>query len=123
MKEIKDISIEELEAIAGDKSIAVPKDLASDISADLNALELLGESGKSTRRLIYFSSIAASLLLLVGTGLGLKDVNQRPKDTYEDPYLAYAQLEKTMDLISAKMMAVSEATLGNDVDRYDDNNE
>lgn len=112
MKEIKDMSIKELEAIAGDKSIAVPESLSADISATLNALELVGNgAGRHPRILLTACSIAASIALLVFAGMGVAGSSPRPKDTFDDPYMAYAQLEKAFDLISTKMQDIGEASL------------
>ena len=115
MKEIKDMSIEELAAIAGDKSIPVPENLRTDISATLDTLELVGSRRNGhVRRLVTVCSIAASIALCAFAGMELIGQEPRPKDTFEDPYLAYAQLEKAFDLISTKMQDVTETTISND---------
>lgn len=115
MKEIKDMSIEELAAIAGDKSIPVPENLRTDISATLDTLELVGSRRNGhAHRLIAVCSIAASIALCAFAGMELIGQEPRPKDTFEDPYLAYAQLEKAFDLISTKMQDVTETTISND---------
>ncbi len=117
MKEIetKDMSLEELAAIAGDQSIPVPENLRSDISATLDILELAGsrKNGRASR-LIAVCSIAASIALCAFAGMELIGQEPRPEDTFDDPYMAYAQLEKAFDLISTKMQDVTETTISNE---------
>lgn len=115
MKEIQDMNFEELAAIAGDKSIPVPEDLRKDISATLDTLEIVGNGAAvHKRRLLTACSIAASIALCAFAGMEMIDREPRPEDTFDDPYLAYAQLEKAFDLISTKMQDVAETNLSND---------
>ncbi|MDO5442406.1 MAG: hypothetical protein Q4G10_01920 [Bacteroidia bacterium] len=98
-------SMTELEAIASDDSVKVPEGLRDSINSSLNALSFLDEgsaSGKSGA-LARISGIAAAIAVLVGVGFGIIHASNSPKDTFSDPYLAYAQLEETFTLISAKM--------------------
>lgn len=119
MKDIQDMNFEELAAIAGDKSVPVPENLRKDISTALDTLELVsnGRSGH-TRRLITVCSIAASIALCAFAGMELIGQEPRPEDTFDDPYLAYAQLEKAFDLISTKMQDVAETSIVNDSQTY-----
>lgn len=98
----EEIDILKLKAIAEDKSVTVPEGMMDRIAADLDALAFLEEKPvKKTRFITVATSVAASLALLVGIGLGIK--SRTPEDTFTDPYLAYAQLEETFALISSKM--------------------
>jgi hypothetical protein len=47
--------------------------------------------------------VAASVLLLIGIGLGIARWQSEPKDTFTDPYLAYAELEKAFSTMSEGM--------------------
>ena len=115
MKDIQDMNFEELAAIAGDKSIPVLEDLRKDISVTLDTLEIVGNgTAVRKRRLLTACSIAASIALCAFAGMEMIDREPRPEDTFDDPYLAYAQLEKAFDLISTKMQDVAETNLSND---------
>lgn len=104
MKEMEDMSIKELEAIALDSSIQVPDEFGQSIRQGIDTLAFLeGASSSRPRRIWYAASIAASLALLVGIGLGVNGYMNRPKDTFSDPHQAYAMLEESFSLISSKM--------------------
>ena len=103
MEEFTDMSL--LKAIAGDKEISVPERLEDDIRATLNMMSFLNEEEPAKKVSIFsrVAGIAASVILLAGIGLGINHFASAPKDTFTDPYLAYAQLEETFALISSKM--------------------
>ena len=103
MKEMENMSIKELEAIALDSSIQVPDEFGQSIRQGLDTLAFLEESAVRPRRIRYAAGIAASLALLVGIGLGVNGYVSRPKDTFSDPQQAYAMLEASFSLISSKM--------------------
>ncbi len=94
-----------LTEIAQDRSIRVPETLKHDIGITARTLELLEEerSKEATKRHRYLGlaagsiAAAASVTLLLTLGLSY------PKDTFQDPALAYAQLEETFNLIGSKM--------------------
>ena len=99
MKSIKDIekmTLEELEAVSMDEGIAVSEGFMESMEARLKAQE---PGGKSLRII----GIAAAESLLVGAGFGLAGLNDQPKDTFDDPYLAYAQVEKAFSMMSEGM--------------------
>ena len=54
-------------------------------------------------RLAPVIGVAASVLLLIGIGLGIARWQSEPKDTFTDPYLAYAELEKAFSTMSEGM--------------------
>lgn len=91
IKEIENMSLEQLEAVSMDEDIAVPEGFAHRLE---NSLE--GRKGKVVR----FVAAAASVAVLAGIGFGIAKWQDEPKDTYNDPYLAYAELERAFEMIS-----------------------
>ena len=98
-------SISELETIASDETVKVPEGLRDSISLTINALSFLEEEEPVRKRSVFarITGIAAAVALLAGVGFGIGHAASTPKDTFTDPYLAYAQLEETFTLISSKM--------------------
>ena len=93
MKSIKDIehlTTEDLEAISLDEKIAVPHDLDYKIQS-----RIIGKK----KKIYSIISVAAAITVIV-TGLGLSFLNNEPKDTFDNPYLAYAELEKAFATMS-----------------------
>lgn len=110
MKSIKDIenmSLEQLEAVSMDESIAVPDGFANRMKGTVDAAETVGrltedESGfQGNRKYVRYAAAAASVAIMAGTGIGIAQRYSQPKDTFDDPYFAYAELEKAFDKISA----------------------
>ena len=105
LKEIEDISLEQLEAVSQDEAIAVPEGFRQRLEAELDAqnkLETMKEEPRKIR-LAPVIGVAASVLLLIGIGLGIARWQSEPKDTFTDPYLAYAELEKAFSPMSEGM--------------------
>lgn len=105
LKEIEDISLEELDAVSQDEAIAVPEGFRQRLEAELDAqnkLETMKEEPRKIR-LAPVIGVAASVLLLIGIGLGIARWQSEPKDTFTDPYLAYAELEKAFSTMSEGM--------------------
>lgn len=96
--EIEKISFEELEAIASNESISAPDGLAESIRETVKAAAICSESRRSrTAFVIGAPSLAAAALavaLLIPSGT--------PKDTFDDPRLAYEEMERIMGFISSK---------------------
>ena len=93
IKEIEKITTEELEAISLNENIAVPKDLDHKIRSRI----------LSKKKKVYgMISVAAAVTVIV-TGLGMSILNNEPKDTFDNPYLAYAELEKAFATMSEGM--------------------
>ena len=93
--EISRLSAEDLERISLDTGIPVPEELSGKVQDAVHAA-----SGKADRRRwILPSGIAAAVAVLVVAGLALTR-NPEPKDTFDDPYLAYAEVEKVFSRIS-----------------------
>ena len=105
LKEIEDISLEQLEAVSQDETIAVPEGFRQRLEAELDAQDKLETMKEEPRkiRLVPVIGVAASVLLLIGIGLGIARWQSEPKDTFTDPYLAYAELEKAFSTMSEGM--------------------
>ena len=95
--EITRLSAEDLERISLDESIPVPEELSGKVR---EAITQAGETAARTRRLrraLPATGIAAAVAILVTIGLTR---DPEPKDTFDDPYLAYAEVEKVFSKIS-----------------------
>ena len=106
MKTIEDIeklTDEQLSQIAEDSSVKVPESLAESLEALVGAAALTEEEPRRKSAFIPWA-IAAAVAAVLGTGIFL-NVPRRPKDTFSDPYLAYAQVEEAFRTISDKMNA------------------
>ena len=107
MKKIKDIENmdwEALEQAAETSQTPVPADLDSSIKAAILASEAMADKKPATRRLparaFYGFAFAAAVAVVIAVGVG----RQRPlQDTFDDPLLAYAEVQKTFRQISDKM--------------------
>lgn len=93
IKEIENMSLEQLEAVSMDEDIAVPEGFATRLENSL-------EGRKSKVKVVRFVAAAASVAVLAGIGFGIAKWQDEPKDTYNDPYLAYAELERAFEMIS-----------------------
>lgn len=105
-KDIEKMSLEQLETASMDENISVPDGFASRLEDGLEVLERLteDESRKAGRvRMVRVLSAAAAAALLVGAGLGLSGRQEEPEDTFTDPYLAYAELEKAFAIMSGEI--------------------
>ena len=109
MKSIKDIenmSLEQLEAVSMDESITVPDGFASRMKDGVQTCEVLehlaSDESEDRRkvRTLKIVSVAASVALLAGVGYGTASWQNQPKDTFDDPYLAYAEIEKAFEKMS-----------------------
>ena len=105
MKKIEDIEImepEELESAAVERDISVPYGLEDRIKAALAAKTVLQDPqpARSFRWVPYTAvAVAASVALVAVFSID----KHSPKDTFDNPYLAYKQVEATFGSISEKM--------------------
>ena len=105
--EISRLNAEDLERISLDESIPVPEELSARVQAAVR---------KPARRWVLPAGIAAAVATLLAVGLTLTR-NPEPIDTFDDPYLAYAEVEKVFAKISgtvaygAEKVSQSEQTL------------
>ena len=112
MKSIKDIenmSLEQLEAVSMDESITVPDGFAARMKENADAAVTAGlltgnESEDQVRRkVVRYVAAAASVVIMAGVGYGIVQWQSQPKDTFDDPYLAYAEVEKAFEKISSSI--------------------
>lgn len=101
LEHIEKLTPQELEQISLDTSVKVPEGLAKELSSLVAAAEL-SEAQDSKRQawptpLRY--GIAAVAVALLALSISLS-VPKTPKDTFSDPYLAYAQVQEVFDKIS-----------------------
>ena len=103
IQEITELSVEELKRIGEDESIPVPEDL--------------NVSLPQHRSVRMWSSIAAAAVAAIALGLFGMNRLYQPKDTFDDPYLAYAAVEQALLKVSqnvntaADKVAESEAII------------
>ena len=112
MKRIEDIEkmgLEELEAAAMEEKVEVPQGLAGRIQERILAAELAKEPPIEKpqiqrKRILQYSGIAAAAVVVLALVL-LKPRMEKDtlQDTFDDPYMAYAQVEKAFAEISSKM--------------------
>lgn len=103
MKKIEDIeklTDEQLSQIAEDSSVKVPEGLAESLEALVGAAALTEEEPRSKQAFIPWA-VAAAVAAVLAMGIFL-NIPRRPKDTFSDPYLAYAEVQKSFDRISQK---------------------
>ena len=101
LEEIENLSLEELEQKAAEAAAPVPDGLERRLRQALAARELADAARPRPARWIPYASLAvaaaaAALVVLPQRG---------PKDTFDDPLLAYAEVEKAFQSISRKMSA------------------
>ena len=132
INEIERLTPEDLERIASDESVRVPADLKASLEALAGAAKVLGDRpaaaggipGLAEKTLGWQSSarpsqglrawywaVPAVAAALVAAVLIFRS---QPKDTFSDPYLAYAEVQKAFGQISEKGEAAA-AIAGNAV--------
>jgi hypothetical protein len=95
--EISRLSAEDLERIALDESIPVPEELSGKVREAVAKADKAVARARRLRWTLPATGIAAAVAVLVTIGLTR---NPEPKDTFDDPYLAYAEVEKVFSKIS-----------------------
>ena len=116
INEIERLTPEDLERIASDESVRVPADLKASLEALAGASELLDEKPAAAGRRsqawrTWYWAVPAVAAALVAAVLVFRS---QPKDTFSDPYLAYAEVQKAFGQISEKGEAAA-AIAGNAV--------
>ncbi len=113
MKDLKDIErlgLEELMEIADDKSVKAPENLIGLLDKAIDAEALLEEVSKdeepaalkSGTVTLTFRRIAPYVAAAAVVVMAFVAYPSHPKDTFDDPALAYAELEKTFAYMSSK---------------------
>lgn len=115
MKKLEDIermSFEELEKVSLDGGVSSPEGFGERLEGAVAGLAAAGEGMKTKgvrlRTAAYSlagAAMAAVLMLLV---LGRPGT---PADSFDDPLLAYAEVQKSFSLISEKMSKTTELVL------------
>lgn len=111
IKEIENMSLEELERASLDDRTAVPEGFAERIRASVDAQSMIDEITEDPHRMVRIVGAAASVAVVAGIGLGIAKWQNEPKDTFDDPYMAYAELEKAFATMSGgvqKALAMAE---------------
>ena len=119
LEDIERLSALDLDRIASDESIKVPVTLKRDIAVTARALEMASKeeeeivekkiSATHTRyrkilKMISYPA-AAVAVITIGMSLSFQDSVSSPKDTFDDPRMAYVQMEQVFGFISEKMNA------------------
>lgn len=123
INELERLTPEQLEQIASDESVRVPADLKASLEALAGAAEL-AESGRPEsavcsatatpgadtknfrkRQLRPFRNVFPWIAIPAAATLAaafiiFRNVSRRPQDTFSDPYLAYAEIQKTFSRIA-----------------------
>lgn len=94
---IQNLTDGQLEKIAGDVSVKMPERLRESLS-----LICPEEDEASRRRRSFWLPAAAAAAIVAGVFIFTGNF-RRPKDTFSDPYLAYAEVERTFAFVSDKM--------------------
>lgn len=103
------MSLEQLEAVSMDESITVPDGFAARMKENADAAVTAGlltgneSEGQGRRKVVRYVAAAASVVIMAGVGYGIVQWQSQPKDTFDDPYLAYAEVEKAFEKISSSI--------------------
>lgn len=112
-KDIEKMSLEELERASLDERTPVPEGFAERIQISVDAQSIIDEIKEDSHpgRMVRIVGAAASVAVIAGIGLGIAQWQNEPKDTFDDPYMAYAELEKAFAIMSGgvqKALAMAE---------------
>ena len=113
LKDIEKMSLEELERASLDEKTPVPEGFAERIQISVDAQSIIDEIKEDSHpgRMVRIVGVAASVAVIAGIGLGIAQWQNEPKDTFDDPYMAYAELEKAFAIMSGgvqKALAMAE---------------
>ena len=91
VKEIEKIPLEDLIEVSADESIKVPEELYG---------RLAQNDDREVARNRWYKIAGAAAIVILAVGLSLLKAENEPKDTFSDPYLAYAELERALAIVS-----------------------
>ncbi len=115
LKDMESLPFEELERIAEDRSIETPEGLAERMEAAFTGLASQ-EQRRADRtagrgwRVGGWSFAAVCAIAAAVVTVGSLRRNATPVDTFDDPMLAYAQLERSLGIIAESLSAGSSKT-------------
>ncbi len=92
---------------ASPENTPVPEGFRKDMEAYVLRLDeaerlAAAETPRKARPYLRAAAVAASVALVAALGLGLYNRYTAPKDTFDDPYLAYAAVEDALNRVSEK---------------------
>jgi len=107
LEDIENLSVTDLERIASDDSITVPETLKRDIARTARTLEMLEEetapaAEKPRKRPLIRIAYPAVAAAVAAVALYFS-FSGNPKDSFDDPMMAYAQVEEVFTYITEKM--------------------
>lgn len=104
LEEIENISSNTLEEYAEDRSVRIPEGFRERLeTALISSAATCGESVRPPRR-VPVKLFAGCAAVAAAAALVLTLYPQRePEDTFDNPVLAYAELERTFSYIASKM--------------------
>ena len=106
MKRIEDIEImepEELESAALEENAPVPSGLENHILASIAAKAILEEKTKQAKYGWGPYALLAVAASIAAVAIITRSSANKLTDTFDDPYIAYAKVEETFQIISDKM--------------------
>lgn len=107
IEELENLQIADLERIADDRRIEVPEGLDTKLLSAVMASSvgrLSSAAGIAPRRHRFLKIASGAVATGIAACLAVMFMmSDEPKDTFDDPKQAYAELERTMSLISSKM--------------------
>lgn len=101
-EEIERLSAEELEALAAAQGLQVPRDLQQRLCEALAAGEMAAQAERKPRS-ARWPGYALAAAAAAAAALWVALPQRGPRDTFDDPQLAYAEVEKCFRTISDKM--------------------
>ncbi|MBR5385473.1 MAG: hypothetical protein IK143_06390 [Bacteroidales bacterium] len=113
MKRIEDIEkmdLDALERAALEENISVPEGLSERIENAIIAEEVLNVPDRRKKVLRILFPVAAAAVVAAAIVIPSRNSVTPLQDTFDDPYLAYAEVEKAFQKISGQMSAGVEAT-------------
>lgn len=107
LKEIKSLTLEDLERIASEGSSNSPEGFEGECESLIDRAEkaskILAYIKKVRRRIYFATGAAAAIITVLGIGMMIKKSPALPKDTYDDPLLAYIEVSKTLEMLADNM--------------------
>lgn len=94
LKDIENISLEDLMDVSMDESISVPDGLSA---------RMIRSAEREVLKKRMFKLAGAAAVVVIAVGLSLFKTDNEPVDTFDDPYQAYAELEKALAMVSEGM--------------------